>query len=965
MNNQGQMMGANQRPLMRPMQPMQQQPGSMQQPIPQQQPLMQPVQPVQQMQAPPAQAAPGRRAYPQPQPQQQNQYAPPGPAAFQQQQQMGQHQQMGPQNPMMQAPQPPQFIQPAGVPQFGAPRPPQFGGAPPQQQQLQPPGPPAFGQPIQPVQPGYGGPMSANGMMPQQGMNQLQNGMQNMNMGGQQQQQQGQAPSNITNLLQRPPSAVDLLNLTTPPNMSFQSSISQSPHAICPPSYKRCTLNSIPQTQAVLSKSKVPFGLIVTPYRSILPGEEPVPVVNPPQIVRCRRCRTYINPWVQFVEQGTRWKCNMCFLTNEVPGFFDWDTETRQQVDRMKRFELTHSVVEYIAPQEYMVRPPQPVVLFFVIDVSFAAVQSGMVESVAQSILKHLDKVPNSDGRTKVAFVAVDSCLHFFNLNASLSEPQILVVSDIEDAFLPLPEDLLVTLTESRTVIEKLLMGLPGMFKGTNNSRNALGRALQMGFKMINAIGGKIVIFQTTLPNLSEGELKMREDPKLLGTPKEVTLLQPSSPFYKSFAVDCSRTQVAIDVFCFTSNYLDLATLTGLSRVTGGATYYYPTFNAHTNPHEVTKFDTELSNFFTRPLALEAVLRVRASKGIRMTRYHGNFFLRSTDLLALPAVNPDNSYGIEMEITDTLPSATACFQTALLHTNSNGERRIRVLTLTVPVCDGIGDVYTRADAYAIAALWSKKGVEKCLSSNIEAAREEMVGRLVELIVAYKNAFTSSGQNGMLLVPENLKCLPVLVMSVLKHTSFRTSGIIPSDIRSFAQAMMCVYPAEAFVPNVYARFWALHSMDSHAGTVDEATGQVVFPPVLNLSSEKLERHGLYLLDDGSDLYLWVGRAIDADLCRLVFGQPVYDGIVPGKTTLPHLPNEWNQRVNNLISNLQQTRTLMMTTFPCVHVVKEDGDAALRMQFLSHLVEDKLESGNSYPLFLGYLREKMNKPSGMFS
>ena len=36
-------------------------------------------------------------------------------------------------------------------------------------------------------------------------------------------------------------------------------------------------------------------------------------------IIRCRRCRTYINPFVEFVQAGQRWKCNVCGLINEVP----------------------------------------------------------------------------------------------------------------------------------------------------------------------------------------------------------------------------------------------------------------------------------------------------------------------------------------------------------------------------------------------------------------------------------------------------------------------------------------------------------------------------------------------------------------------------------------------------------------------------------------------------------------------
>ncbi|KAI8613402.1 hypothetical protein BC830DRAFT_1161697 [Chytriomyces sp. MP71] len=741
--------------------------------------------------------------------------------------------------------------------------------------------------------------------------------------------------------------------------MAATQSVSQSPHSLCPPSYKRCTMTAIPQTQPVLAKCKIPLGLIVTPYRTLQPGEEPVPVVNPPQIVRCRRCRAYINPWVQFVEQGTRWKCNMCFLTNEVPGFFDWDGEARQQVDRMKRPELTHSVVEYIAPQEYMVRPPQPVVLLFLLDVTYPAVQSGMLEAVCMSIMGCLDDFPNVDGRTKVGFIAVDSALHFFNLNSGLADPEMLVVADIEDTFIPLPEDLLVPFNDSRLVIEKLLAGLPNMFRGATATQNCLGCALQAAFKMISAMGGKIVVCQSSLPNLSEGALKPREDPKVLGTPKEVTLLQPQSPWYKSFAVDCSRTQISVDLFAFNSQYLDLATIGSLAKVTGGANYYYPTFDP-ANSQDLTKLSAEFKNYFSRPLALEAVLRVRASKGLKMSRFHGNFFLRSTDLLALPTVDPDNSYAIEMEIQDPLPSAVACFQTALLHTSSSGERRIRVLTLTVPVTDSLGELYTGADEYAIATLLSKKAVEKCLTSNLDSARDELVSRLTDLIGAYKNAFTSSGQNSMLILPQNLANLPLLVMSLLKHDSLRTGGgIVPSDVRSFAQALLCVYSVEAFVPAVHARFWALHNMDATCGTLEETSGAVIFPPLLNLSSEKLERQGIYLLENGTEVLVWVGRAVSQEICALLFGVQAYDQIAFGK-----LPNELSKRVNNLIGRIQEMRTLMTTTHPILYIVKEDGDPLLRMRFLRQLIEDKLDSGNSYPLFLGYLREKMAKPASMF-
>lgn len=81
--------------------------------------------------------------------------------------------------------------------------------------------------------------------------------------------------------------------------------------------------------------------------------QDPVPVVH--EITRCRRCRTYINPFVQFLDDGRRWKCNLCFVVNDVPHFFDYNASEQRMINRWERPELNCAVVDYIAPSEYMV----------------------------------------------------------------------------------------------------------------------------------------------------------------------------------------------------------------------------------------------------------------------------------------------------------------------------------------------------------------------------------------------------------------------------------------------------------------------------------------------------------------------------------------------------------------------------------------------------------------------------------
>jgi hypothetical protein len=56
-----------------------------------------------------------------------------------------------------------------------------------------------------------------------------------------------------------------------------------------------------------------------------------------------------------------------------------------------------------------------------------------------------------------------------------------------------------------------------------------------------------------------------------------------------------------------------------------------------------------------------------------MASFHGNFFVRSTDLLAMPAVPQDQSYAIEIQIEETITSPFVVFQTAVLHTTCYGQ----------------------------------------------------------------------------------------------------------------------------------------------------------------------------------------------------------------------------------------------------------------------------------------------------
>ena len=652
----------------------------------------------------------------------------------------------------------------------------------------------------------------------------------------------------------------------------------------------------------------------------------------------------------------------MCNLTNDVPQAFDWDAAAQKSVNRWDRYELNHSVVEFVAPQEYMVRPPQPLVYLFLFDVSYASVSTGLLATSARTILDSLNRIPNADRRTRLGFLAVDSSLHYFSVpkDGEDAETNMLVVSDLDDPFLPVPHDLLVPLTESRTSIENFLGKLPDMFQNNQNSGSAMGSALKAGHKLISPLGGKIVVLTASLPNMGIGKLDMREDKKLLGTSKESGLLQTQNSFYKSFAVECSKNQVSIDMFLFSSQYQDVASLSNLPRYTGGQTWFYPGWNAG-RAEDAIKFASEFSDFLSSEIGLEAVLRVRATTGLRMSTFYGNFFNRSSDLCAFPAFPRDQCYVVEVAIDETIQKNFVCLQAGVLYTTCNGERRIRVMTLAIPTTTNIADVYATADQCAVTTYFSHKAVERALSSGLDAARDALQTKLTELLQTFKKELAGGSMGGGgLQFPANLRGLPILFLGLIKNVGLRKSAQIPSDLRSAALCLLSTLPLPLLMQYIYPRMYSLHDMPDNAGISEEETGQIVLPPPLNLSSERFVSYGLYLIDDGQTQFLWVGRDAVPQLLTDVFGVADRTQLRVGKGSIPELDNDFNERVRAVVQKSRDhlAKGVGSVTVPHLYVVREDGEPSLKLWAQTLLVEDRADQGMSFGQWMGVMREKVS-------
>uniref|UniRef100_A0A667G599 SEC24 homolog B, COPII coat complex component n=1 Tax=Lynx canadensis TaxID=61383 RepID=A0A667G599_LYNCA len=714
----------------------------------------------------------------------------------------------------------------------------------------------------------------------------------------------------------------------------------------CSPDSFRCTLTNIPQTQALLNKAKLPLGLLLHPFRDLTQ----LPVITSNTIVRCRSCRTYINPFVSFIDQR-RWKCNLCYRVNDVPEEFMYNPLTRSYGEPHKRPEVQNSTVEFIASSDYMLRPPQPAVYLFVLDVSHNAVEAGYLTILCQSLLENLDKLPG-DSRTRIGFMTFDSTIHFYNLQEGLSQPQMLIVSDIDDVFLPTPDSLLVNLYESKELIKDLLNALPNMFTNTRETHSALGPALQAAFKLMSPTGGRVSVFQTQLPSLGAGLLQSREDPNQRSSTKVVQHLGPATDFYKKLALDCSGQQTAVDLFLLSSQYSDLASLACMSKYSAGCIYYYPSFHYTHNPSQAEKLQKDLKRYLTRKIGFEAVMRIRCTKGLSMHTFHGNFFVRSTDLLSLANINPDAGFAVQLSIEENLTDTSlVCFQTALLYTSSKGERRIRVHTLCLPVVSSLADVYAGVDVQAAICLLANMAVDRSISSSLSDARDALVNAVVDSLSAYGST-VSNLQHSALIAPSSLKLFPLYVLALLKQKAFRTGTSTRLDDRVYAMCQIKCQPLVHLMKMIHPNLYRIDRLTDE-GAIHVNDRVVPQPPLQKLSAEKLTREGAFLMDCGSVFYIWIGKSCDNNFIEDVLGYPNFASIPQKMTHLPELDTLSSERARSFITWLRDNRPLS----PILHVVKDESPA--KTEFFQHLIEDRTEAAFSYYEFLLHIQQQICK------
>ncbi|CDW57090.1 protein transport protein Sec24C [Trichuris trichiura] len=514
----------------------------------------------------------------------------------------------------------------------------------------------------------------------------------------------------------------------------------------CNPKFVRATLYNAPISNDFLKQSALPFGLSITPMANLSAEERPLPVVNMGELgpVRCHRCKAYMCPFMTFFDGGRRFRCPFCSVSTEVPEqYFSHLDHTGRRIDAMERPELHLGSYEYVATKEYCKDGiwPQPPVFIFMLDVSYNAVRSGLVNKFCNNIKFLLHNLPTEHGKEsaiEVAFVTYDHSVHFYD-----ETPKMLVVNDVQEMFVPMGKNLFVRPSEAGAIIE-LTEKILTMFSENKVTEVVLGPALQAGIETLKAYGraGKLFVFHTSLPTLeAPGKLKSREDRKLLGTDKEKV---------RRFQSMCIRGM--------------------LEQLDWG-----PSFDIYAQAEvDGDRFLADLKHDLERPIIFDAIMRVRASQGLRPTDFFGNFYMNNATDVEMAALDSDKCISIEIKHDDKLEPGNAYFQVAVLFTSVSGERRLRIHNLSLATAPDFAALYRSADLFTMINILS----------NPKDVRDNLTSRSAQTLATYRQKCSPSSSLGQLVLPEAMKLLPLFINCIFKSDSFSGGSELTVDDRAW-------------------------------------------------------------------------------------------------------------------------------------------------------------------------------------
>ena len=621
-----------------------------------------------------------------------------------------------------------------------------------------------------------------------------------------------------------------------------------------------------------------------------------LPITNAPP--RCTKCLAYANP----------------FATDNNNCIFCGVAQTHALVTAHPE-----ATVEWEVTGPYITRatPVQPVQLY-VLDLTCPHLEEyrSLLKQLGQDMTDHYQQ--QSSGVLPRIGVCLVSSMGILipQVHASSGELSCMVVADVtEDPFVPAPlEEWTFAMDETADTWTQFIDNLDlKQWRKQAFARNAYGldgselscggAALAYLSNALALSGGRGTLLTWRRPNFGVGALTFREESQalLLGRSRaentatyvpaqaqkkpEGSEDEIAAAFYTKLAEECVKNRVTLDIVMHTgpvspNSFLGLASLGELCRVTSGSLYWLQAAQWEESLY------LDLRDNIRAFSGWDAVFKVRCSAGVQIKKFvyapgkSREGALGDSPELELASLSPNTCISVELDHrVGGIPkgSSVVYFQTALLYTSLSGRRLVRVSTLAIPIARSANDVFQGADfstilpylvrtthTHLVKTINEQKKDDKVVPR--QKVRDALYATCLNMLVNYRlNTPAVSSPTGQLLLPSRLQLLPLFCMCLFKRPllapgfpcrdqSSAGARIQPSgDERGhFNFQLLQSNPSTCMLllyPNIY-------SID----LTNTSESNDSMPPLARPSMESFQDDGIYLIDDGLRVFVYLGRLI---------------------------------------------------------------------------------------------------------
>ncbi|XBW35314.1 hypothetical protein QEN19_000880 [Hanseniaspora menglaensis] len=752
---------------------------------------------------------------------------------------------------------------------------------------------------------------------------------------------------------------------------------------VCDPRIMSLTMYNIPESESLRNCTKLPIGLNLQPFaptlqlnsdealkkqeKQLLPSsadefdidaikeneefEEEFEegkfqvhynkINNEIGIIRCPRCRAYNNHNFQFSADNQFLTCNLCKTNSKNPLTNTMSINSLMNMSNVNISPINGGVLDFEAPKEYnhiSGEESKPLHYVFMIDITSFANMNGSSVSIIEAVQNSVELIAAKQPNCKVAIMGYDRNLHFFKLSPDLEKAKEYIVGDLYgdtrekgnengSVFIPFYKGLFVKPGDCMHIINNALSQLKD--HAINNKYMHLGDlcfgpAVEACMKMLkeNANGGKILASMNALPVYARGSLQLRKDDTF-----QKDMKFGDHDYYRTIGNRLLKEACSIDLFITTAAFVDVCNIGFLALNTGGKIHYYPHFQQAKDDFKVV---SDYLSSISSIVGYQCALKLRTGSGLRVESYYNQTAMFEKADPQFPVITTKSNVSILLKNDGNIKEKDVHIQAALLYTDINGKRMIRVINNAAAVTNSVSEVYKFVDQENIADIIVKGS---CVSLRYQATeyqviRDNINNKLSEILTQYKTTTNNHKlSSSLVVIPESLKHLPIYLLAFQKSLLMtQTKQSTRGNERVMTYFEFLTLPLNEVVLKLYPQIIPIHAdmVETDLTFHDPYNNLLTFESSKALSVKNslksLVNGGLYLVYNGNEVWISFNQNTNILLLKDLLDYdftPANPLILPSGI-FPATEAEINMKCRNLIK-FWSNKTFKYNNFVKVNVL----------------------------------------------